>query len=400
MTDFGSGISPVQDWATDYDILDPEYIKDPVPVWTSLREQCPIARTERRQASWLPVDYDDVRDFAADTDLFSSADPIVISNPSPDAPPPNAPPITSDPPEHFEARRLILPAFSPKATAAHEPYTRDLCRRLLDGFRGHGRVDAAADYAQQIPPRVIAHLLGVNEERSADFTHWVRCALELGMSDPPLRDWAREQIFGFFSEEVAARRAQPGSDFISEMITAEIDGAPITDHQLVGTCNLLLVAGIDTTWSSIGSAIWHLATHSHDRRRLVEEPDLISVAVEELLRAYSPVTMARLVTRDEDFKGCPMKAGDTIIMNFPAANRDPKVFPEPDQVIIDRAENRHVAFGVGIHRCAGSNLARMEMKVAIEEWLKAIPEFALDEPEEVIWAGGQVRGPRQLKVTF
>jgi len=398
MADIVPDVAPVEDWATDYDILDSAYITDPVPIWTELRERCPIARTERHDGSWLPVNYDDVRDFAANPGLFSNAKTILITPPN--APPPNAPPITSDPPDHREARRLILPAFTPQVVETHEPYIRDVCQQLLRGFVEEGKADAASDYAQQIPPRMIAHLLGVNEERSADFIHWVRCALELGLSDPPLRQWAREQIFGFFTNEVAARRAQPGNDFISEMMTAHIDGKPISDHQLIGTCNLLLVAGIDTTWSSIGSALWHLATHPQDRHRLVENPDMIPVAIEELLRAYSPVTMARLVTRDEDFKGCPMKAGDTIIMNFPAANRDPKVFPEPDQVIIDRAENRHVAFGVGIHRCAGSNLARMEMKVAIEEWLKMIPEFRLDETEEVTWAGGQVRGPRQLKVIF
>jgi cytochrome P450 len=146
--------------------------------------------------------------------------------------------------------------------------------------------------------------------------------------------------------------------------------------------------------------MWHLATHPDDRRRLVAEPELMPVAIEELLRAYSPVTMARIVVDDIDFQGCPMKAGDRVLMNFPAANRDPEAFPDPDQVIIDREINRHVAFGAGIHRCAGSNLARMEMRVAVEEWLARIPEFDLDPSGEVTWAGGQVRGPRTCPVQF
>jgi hypothetical protein len=163
---------------------------------------------------------------------------------------------------------------------------------------------------------------------------------------------------------------------------------------------LLVVAGIDTTWSSIGSAMWHLAQHPDDRKMLIERPEIIQNAVEELLRAYSPVTMARLMNSDYEYNGCPMKTDDRVLMNFPAANRDPEKFEDPDKVILDRQHNPHIAFGVGIHRCAGSNLARMEMKVAIEEWLKRIPDFRLEKPEAVTWAGGQVRGPRTLPVVF
>ena len=161
---------------------------------------------------------------------------------------------------------------------------------------------------------------------------------------------------------------------------------------------LPIIAGIDTTWSGIGASLWHLATYHDDRDRLVADPSLLPTAIEEFLRAYSPVTMARIATDDVEVAGCPIKAGDKVLMNFPGANRDPDVFDNPDQVILDRAQNRHVAFGAGIHRCAGSNLARMEMRVAVEVWLERIPEFRLADNAEVTWAGGQVRGPRQLPV--
>jgi cytochrome P450 len=144
----------------------------------------------------------------------------------------------------------------------------------------------------------------------------------------------------------------------------------------------------------------HLATHPADVARLIAEPDLMPLAIEELLRAYSPVTMARIAVEDIEVAGCPMKAGDKVLMNFPAANRDPEVFERPDDVILDRAHNRHLAFGVGIHRCAGSNLARMELRVSIEEWIKRIPSFRLADDAEVTWAGGQVRGPRTVPVVF
>mgnify|MGYP000697501839 CR=1 FL=1 len=194
------------------------------------------------------------------------------------------------------------------------------------------------------------------------------------------------------------RIANPTDDFISELLASEHDGAPIERPVVMGMCALLLIAGIDTTWSSIGSAMWHLATHPDDRRRLVAEPELLPTAIEEFLRAYAPVTMARLVREDMEFAGCPMKANDFVLLPFPAANRDPEAFDRADEVLIDREVNRHAAFGLGIHRCAGSHLARMELRVALEVWLEAFPSFELSDPSAVRWSGGQVRGPRTLPV--
>jgi cytochrome P450 len=165
-----------------------------------------------------------------------------------------------------------------------------------------------------------------------------------------------------------------------------------------GTMILLMVAGIDTTWSAIGASLWHLAQHPDDRRRLAAEPALVPTAVEELLRAYAPVTMARMVAEDFEFAGCPFKEGDWVLLPFPSANRDPEAFDDADRVIIDRAENRHAAFGLGIHRCLGSNLARMELRVAIEEWMARYPDFELADPAAVRWSAGQVRGPRTIPV--
>ncbi|HEY3238335.1 MAG TPA: cytochrome P450, partial [Acidimicrobiia bacterium] len=376
--------------------------------WDDLRGRCPIAHTERWGGSWMPTRYEDVAAMARLVPALSSSHPVVVPPAAvvdeetgrPVTYQPNIPPISSDPPDHNPARRLILPAFSPPAVARHEPFTRALAERLVDAFATRGRCDAAVEYAQQIPPRVIAHLLGVDEERAGEFTAWVRGLLEQGLTNPELRLESRRNIHFFFLEEVAKRRAQPGDDFISGLLAGEIDGVPVSDEHAVGTCNLLLVAGIDTTWSSIGSALWHLAGHPEDRKRLVAEADLIPTAVEELLRAYSPVTMGRRVTEDVEVGGVTLRPGDRVLMNFPAANRDPEAFPDADQVVIDRQANRHIAFGVGIHRCAGSNLARMEMNVALSVFLARIPEFSLEDAAAVTWAGGQVRGPRQLPIVF
>ena len=400
---------PVNDWATDYDIFDSHYVEDPSPVWDELRQKCPVAHSERWGGSWMPTRYEDLFNIARDIQHFSSRNVLVV----PTGPPPDeaggeaaaafqvgAPPITSDPPVHTWARRLLLPPFSAKAIERWEPETRELCRSLIGGFIGDGRADAAADYAQQIPPRVIASMLGISKDMASTFTAWVRGFLEFGLTNADIRGEAAREIFGFLRERIEERKEQPGDDLIGYLLKSQVDGRPVPDPHVLGTCFLLLVAGIDTTWSSIGSALWHLAQHPEDRARLVNEPALVPVAVEELLRAYSPVTMARVVAEDVQYAGCKMSAGDKVLMSFPAANRDPEKFPHADKVIIDRAENPHIAFGVGIHRCAGSNLARMEMRVSIQEWLARIPEYRLEDPGAVTWAGGQVRGPRSMPVVF
>jgi cytochrome P450 len=281
----------------------------------------------------------------------------------------------------------------------YEPLTRQICNTLLDGFIADGHADAAADYAQQIPVRVIAHVLGVPTELSDTFTGWVRDVLEFA-DDRERREAGMEALINYFINELATRRVHPGDDLLSELLTAEVEGQPIEDSVVLGVAGLVLLAGVDTTWSAIGSSLWHLATHPDDRKRMVADPEVWPLAIEELLRAYSPVTMARVVTEDVIYGGCPMKAGDKVLMNFPAANRDPEVFEDADRVLLDRAHNRHVAFGSGIHRCAGSNLARMELQVALEEWLRRIPDFRLVDGSHVEWAGGQVRGPRVMPVEF
>lgn len=402
-----SDAQDIIDWATDYDIFDPRYVNDPFRIWDTLRQSCPIAHTSRWGGSWLPTTYEDVTNIARDIETFPSGGGIAVIPPTtndPNAGPPQllpygVPPISADPPLHTWTRRLILPWMSPQKSASYEPMTRELCDRLIDGFVESGRADLAADYAQQIPVRVIAHILGVPTDMSDTFTGWVRDVLEFAY-DAERRQRGTMGVIQFFIDALAERRENPGDDLISELLHTRIDGEPIEDSIIIGMCALMLIAGVDTTWSAIGSSIWHLASHPADRRRLVAEPELMPTAIEEFLRAYSPVTMARRLLEDVEYKGCPMKAGERVLMNFPGANRDPEVFDRPDEVILDRAINRHVAFGAGIHRCAGSNLARMELRVSIETWLARLPEFELLDPAAVTWAGGQVRGPRSAVVTF
>jgi hypothetical protein len=414
-TNDGPVVDPVTDWATDYDIFDPQYVSDPAPIWDELRERCPMAHSDRWGGSWLPTRYEDVYAIAHDTERFPSGNGIAVV---PMVPPPGAanvdlgddsvppaavlasgvPPISADAPLHTWTRRLILPTMSNNRVEEYEVFTREVCRRLVDDIVERGEGDAAAEYAQQIPVRVIGHILGVPEDMAGTFTEWVRDVLEFAY-DPDRRRRGMVGIIEYLNEAISEREASPRDDFITELLQSEHDGEPITRDVVMGMCALLLIAGIDTTWSSIGSAMWHLATNAEDRRRLVTEPELMPTALEELLRVYAPVTMARRVVVDTEYEGCPIKAGERVLMNFPGANRDPEVFPDADKVILDRQQNRHLAFGAGIHRCAGSNLARMELRVAIEEWLRQIPVFEIANDDLVTWAGGQVRGPRTLPIT-
>jgi cytochrome P450 len=395
---------PVVDWATDFDHTDPGWVGDPFPIWDELRERCPVAHTERYGGVWLPTRHADVSAIANDTERFTSRSVIVTNGRPPVelAPQGIAPPISSDPPYHAGVRRMLLPAFSPQNVAKWEASTRAYCVELLDELRGSGRdvVDAAAEYAQHIPVRVIANMLGLPESDGDVFRGFVHDIIE-GVTQP-----FEERIENFLAlmaylqVHIDDHDAHPRDDLITFLLEAEIDGEKLDIFQVARTIALLLLAGIDTTWSAIGASIWHLARTPADRERLASSPGpaVMATAVEELLRAYAPVTMARLVRDDTEFEGCPMKAEEWILLSFPAANRDPAFFDRPDEVILDRQPNRHAAFGLGIHRCAGSHLARMEVKVALEEWLRAFPTFSLADPDAVSWSAGQVRGPRALPI--
>jgi cytochrome P450 len=295
---------------------------------------------------------------------------------------------------------MLLPAFTPKPIAALEPFTRDLCRELLAATEGRTSFDAAADYAQHIPVRVIVRFLGFPQEDADMFRSIIRLVLEEVDLPVEERDERFTEVDAYMDAQIEDHIAHPRDDLTSFLIETEIDGHKLPVEQIRGTMILLMIAGIDTTWSSIGASLWHLARHPEDRRRLAAEPALMATAVEELLRAYAPVTMARLVAKDFDFHGHPFKEGDWLLLPFPAANRDPAAFEHPDLVQLDRARNRHAAFGLGRHRCLGSNLARMELRVALQEWLARYPDFELSDPAAVTWSAGQVRGPRALPVTI
>ncbi len=389
---------PVSDWATDFSHLEPEWAADPYPIQDELRQRCPIAHTDRFGGGWLPVRYEDVAAIAYDTERFSSRS-IVMGNFRPPvdiAPIGGSPPISSDPPFHHDARKLLLPAFTKTEIKKLEPATRAFCHALIDKFDGMDVVDAAGDYAQHIPMRVIANMLGFPPEDGPKFREFVENTLEGINLEPEERIARMSKLFDYILDQIHDHLARPREDLTTFLINAELYGRKLEADHVAGTMVLLLIAGIDTTWSAIGSSLWHLARNPADRERLVAEPELLPTAMEEFLRAYAPVTMARLVKDDMAWNGVDMKAEDWILLSFPAANRDPAQFERAGEVVIDREVNRHAAFGLGIHRCLGSHLARMELRVALEVWLERVPQFRLADPDAVTWSTGQIRGPRCL----
>jgi cytochrome P450 len=293
---------------------------------------------------------------------------------------------------------MLLGVFSPGRIDGLEPSTRAYCGELIEAMRGRDVVDAAEEYAQHIPVRVIANMLGLPESDADKFRGFVQQVLEQVSLPFEERIQCMVPLFEYLRAHIEDHVEHPRDDLISYLLAQEVNGQPQDPFQVGRTIALLLIAGIDTTWSAIGASIWHLASHPADLERLVREPALVPTAIEELLRAYAPVTMARIVRHDVEIGGACMKAGDWVLLPFPSANRDPAAFERADEVVIDRENNRHAAFGLGIHRCAGSHLARMELRVALEVWLNAFPSFTLADPAAVRWSGGQVRGPRVLPI--
>lgn len=391
-TEFG----PVTDWLNDWDWLDDQWGPNAVDIWNSVRDVQPLAMTERYGRAWMPVTMAAVQEVSHNTEDFSS---VWVSVSRPDAPRTPAPPITSDPPDHKGHRRLLLPAFSPKQIAPMEEEMREFCRSLIADIGDAPTADAAVQYSQHIPVHAICQLVGIPESDAEMFRHWIYLNFQVAPKDNAVRLQVQGEMDTYFAKLLRAREAEPQDDMATLVASAVIDGEAISERLKLGYLKLLLVAGIDTTWSAIGSGLWHLGLHPEERDRLATADDddpLWITATEEILRFYSPVTMARKALTDTEVSGCPVHAGDQMLLTFPAANHDPEAFEDAGTFILDRERNRHVAFGLGIHRCLGSNLARLELVIAIQEWVRAFPNYVVDETQKTTWTNGQIRGPRNI----
>jgi cytochrome P450 len=381
-----------------YDLFGHDFVVDPQAHWTRVRASgCPIAHSDKWGGSWMLVGFDDIRNLSNDQARFSSR-AIEVSGPVP----PiggglSMPPLTTGPPDHKAHRDLLMPFFMPERIAAMEPFIRGEARRLAEGLAAKGGGDAVGDYARPIALAVLTHMLDVPSEMQAKFSGWVERMMRLGPQDQAIRKAVIEEKLAYLGTLLDERSTNPGGDVISTLATATIDGQPLSRKHKLGSLFLLALAGADTTWSAIGASLWHLGSHHADRAKLLAEPTMLRrTAMEELLRFYAPVTISRIATGDVELHGRCIAAQERVILPLPAANRDPRMFENPDAVDIERKQNRHVTFSSGIHRCLGATLARLELRVALEEWLRAMPNYEVIDPEAVAWTPGQTRGPEAV----
>jgi hypothetical protein len=382
--------------ADDYDLYSEEFRADPHAQFSAMRSGCPVARSTRWGGSWMFSGYEDIRDLARDAERFTSK-AIEVAGPLESAGGLYLPPLTSDPPAHRPNRDVLMPYFKPAQVAEMEPMIRAEARRLVAGLARRGEGDVIEDYAQPLTLAVLTSILGVPD--GSQITGWMIRMIREGPKDQQVRAGAVREIIAYLDGLLAGREqaGNTGTDLLSYLNRAEIDGEPLSRKHRIGAGFLILIAGADTTWSAIGSSLWHLATQPDDRQRLLNEPKLLDSAIEEFLRYYAPVTVGRLAREDVEAHGRRVPAGDRVILPFAAANRDPAVFDNPDELQIDRRRNRHLTFGSGAHRCLGSNLARLELRVTLEEWLKVMPRFRLADGERTEWSAGQTRGPEHVR---
>ncbi|MFI6516478.1 cytochrome P450 [Spirillospora sp. NPDC050679] len=340
----------------------------------ALRDEHRAFRSSFGKGFWVLTRHEDILAAHKDPGLFSSAS-VTALDPDPSY---RWIPEMLDPPEHTVWRRLLRPHFAPAAIEAMEGRVRAHCAELVGEIAAKGACEFVTDFAQRFPTVIFLELMGLPAERLAEFLAWEHAILHGPPDANRARLAAMGEVVAMFTGLIAERRADPRDDLVSAALTWRIDGAPVPEEDLLAFCLLLFMAGLDTVTGQLSYTFWHLATHPEDRAVLRERPEAVPDAIEEFLRAHSIVLPGRRLTRDAEVAGCPMKAGDMVMMPLTMANRDPAVFADPARVVLDRTANRHLAFGAGPHRCLGAHLARLELRVALEEWHRRIPDYALD----------------------
>jgi cytochrome P450 len=358
----------------------------------ALREQHRYFWNEEAQGYWVLTRYEDIREAFQSPEVFCNHS-IVATNPDPAY---RFLPSFADPPIHMAYRRPMNPWFAPGAVNQLEPRLCELARAEVEAVVADGACDYMATFGDQFPVKAFLTSMGLPLDDAELFVTLVhRMAGATGGGEAAVAEMtaAWGAVANYWTELLAERRARPLDptvDFMTMMSRAMLNDDPMRDEDIIDIMVTLTLGSLDTMKSQLGWQLYHLGTHPDDLARLVADPTLVPSAVEEFLRAYPIVSMARKVTRDVDFHGCPMKKDDMVLLTIQAATRDPRVFPDPEQVLIDRSPNRHIAFGASEHRCLGSHLARTELRLAIEEWIRLIPDFAVEPGRELLAKGGQV----------
>ena len=302
-------------------------------------------------------------------------------------------PLQIDPPDHAKYRKLLDPLFAPRRIALLEDRTRALVSDLVEAVADDGGCNFHAAVSEPLPSTVFLELLGLPVSRAAEFI-----ALKDGIIRPPARtpeersamvDAAGARIYAVLQEVLDERLEARQDDFISDFLDAEVDGERLTPEEVIDICYLFFLAGLDTVTASLDCMMARLALHPAERRRLADDPSVIPHAVEEMLRWETPVTaVVRVTTQDTELSGCPIAADQVVSVMLGSANTDERAWDKAESVDVDRRVNKHLAFGGGVHRCLGSHLARMELRVVLEEWHARIPEYRVPEGVELDYSPG------------
>lgn len=379
------------------DLCNPHSHEEPWPMYTWMREECPLYWDPNNEV-WYVWRLDDIITISRDPETFTSTEgnrPGIPPDPSM---------IHQDGDQHRKQRALVAQGFSPKFIRKMEEDVRSICRDLLDKMIAKGEADLVEDFAAKLPMAVIARMLGVPEEKE----DWLRLQVNRFVGGGQGPSYVTDEVNEAFSEFImhheemmAQRTEQLGEDLLSSWIKAEIDGEKLNEEQLLFEHTLLTVGGSETTRNAIGGGLEELIRYPEQWDYLVANPSAIPNAIEEIIRYVCPfVNMFRTATRDFELHGQTIKQGQMIGLMYPAANRDPRHFADPDAFDVKRDfTTKHIAFGYGSHFCLGSNLARLEIKAALEETFAKIERFEFKPGTKQTWLSSSfVRGPASIPV--
>lgn len=370
-------------------LFDPAVADDPHAIYAAMRDQCPVARGDLGENPVALLSrFEDVQWAFRHPEFFTSASGALGIGEQPLIP------LEVDPPLHTDYRRVLNPQFTPKAIAELEPEVHRIVRELIDNFASRGSCDFNAELATPLPSGIFLALMGLPKEDLPQFLEWrdntVRPKVEpgdVGGADRVRRETAHA-ISEYFRGAIAARQANPDDSLLSRIVHADFGGRPFTETELLGISHLLLLGGLDTVTASLDCMVTFLATHPEYRRELVEDPGKTPAAVEEMLRWLSPVmVVVRSVAEDIQVRGVDLHAGDGVTLVIGAANTDEETFGAAE-VNFSRDPNRHLAFGAGNHFCLGAHLARLELRVALQELHARIPNYRLAEGFEPHFSTG------------
>ncbi|GAA1871956.1 cytochrome P450 [Pseudonocardia ailaonensis] len=394
----------------DVDHHSEEFWESAPETFAMLREKCPVAHSSQHGGFWMLTTYDTVAEAARDDDRFSSYRDLDGSRPGYDGvslPPSRRPTRTGmielDPPEFTKYRRLLNASFSPQAVERLRPRILEITTAVLDVVIERGECELVKDVAGPITAAVTMDQLGIPADRGMRYSNTMHDLLSISPTSPGQAAAVAqvEELLGELREQVRLRRAAPQDDWISLLVTAEVDGAPIPDDIVVENAFLLVLGGVDTTSQLILHSLRYLHQNPELREDLREHPERLRNACEEFLRYFSPIQwFARTVTRDCEVDGVDLKAGERVLLCWGSGNHDAAHFEDPEVVNIDRSPNRHMAFGVGVHRCIGSHLARAQFEIVVGEILRRMPDYSVDEGETRPYPDRQVNGLVRMPASF